>query len=78
MSAASSLGSFAQVSFLSRVHMTGSLSITRNSMTKEKVIIAGGGLVGALAASAFADSGHEVELFELREDPRGEERAFLL
>ena len=26
---------------------------------KEKVVIAGGGLVGALAASAFADSGHE-------------------
>ena len=28
---------------------------------KEKVVIAGGGLVGALAASAFADSGHEGE-----------------
>ena len=56
--------------------MTGSSPITRNSMTKEKVIIAGGGLVGALAASAFADSGHEVELFELREDPRGEEWAY--
>lgn len=39
---------------------------------KEKVVIAGGGLVGALAASAFADAGHKVDLYELRDDPRGE------
>ena len=41
-------------------------------MSKEKIIIAGGGLVGATAASVFADAGHPVELYELREDPRGE------
>ena len=32
-----------------------------SEVKKEKVVIAGGGLVGALAASAFADSGHEGE-----------------
>ena len=40
--------------------------------TKKKIIIAGGGLVGATAASVFADAGHPVELYELRSDPRGE------
>ena len=38
--------------------------------SKEKILVAGGGLVGALAASVFADQGHKVDLYELRGDPR--------
>ena len=37
--------------------MTDSKQVRKNM--KEKVVIAGGGLVGALAACTFADSGHE-------------------
>merc|ERR1712176_612161 len=44
-------------------------------MSKEHVIIAGGGLVGATAAAILADKGHKVDLYELREDPRNEDAA---
>ncbi|KAF6207704.1 hypothetical protein GE061_016152 [Apolygus lucorum] len=35
-----------------------------------KVIIIGGGLVGSLSAVFFGQRGHEVELYEYRQDPR--------
>ena len=37
---------------------------------KDHIIIAGGGLVGGVAAAMLADKGHQVDLYELREDPR--------
>jgi len=44
-------------------------------MDKEHILIAGGGLVGATAAALFADKGHKVDLYELRDDPRNEDAA---
>lgn len=41
----------------------------------EHIIIAGGGPVGATAAAMFADKGHKIDLYELREDPRNEDAA---
>lgn len=45
---------------------------SKNKMKSEKesIIIAGAGLVGATAAAVFADAGHDVNVYELRQDPR--------
>jgi len=44
-------------------------------MTKDRIIIAGGGLVGGVAAAMLADKGHQIDLYELRDDPRNENAA---